>query len=83
MHRIFHIHPRELRFIALLSLTLLLIGLQLADGLRLAASGGSGWRSVDQAALERRIESGRLSDHEASWYHPSTPDEATALGRGP
>lgn len=83
MHRIKHLHPRELRFIGLVLLTALIIAMQLADGLRLAALGGSGWRTVDRAVLERRIETGELRDHEASWYHPATRDEVKALGVSP
>ena len=79
---IHHIHPRELRFLGLLLITALVIALQLADGLRLAGLTGSGWRVVDRQALERRIGAGDLSDREAVWYHPATPEETRAAGSG-
>jgi hypothetical protein len=78
-----HIHGRELRFLGLVLVTGLVIVLQLGDSLRLQGLQGSGWRVVDRAALERRIEAGELSDREASWYHPTADDEARAAGAGP
>jgi hypothetical protein len=73
-----HLHRRELRFLGLVALTLLLISLHLGSSLRLAERSGTGWRTVDLPALQRRIETGELSDREADWYHPATPDEAAA-----
>jgi hypothetical protein len=68
-------HPREAQFLAAVVLTALLIALHLAEGLRLAALGGSGHRVVDRAALERRIDAGDLRDREADWYHRATTRE--------
>ena len=75
-----HWHLRELRFLALVGITLCLIGLRLDAGLRLARQEGSGWRTIDLPALERRIESGELRDREAEWYHPHT--QAPGVGAG-
>ena len=75
-----HIHERELRFVGLVLVTGLAIALQLGDGLRLSGLAGSVWRVIDRQTLERRIEAGELSDHEAAWYHPATGDEARAAG---
>jgi hypothetical protein len=74
------LHGRELRFLALVLITGGAIVLQLGEGLRLAGLEGSGWRAVDLPALERRIESGALSDHEAVWYHETTKRETRATG---
>ncbi|ESQ14199.1 MAG: hypothetical protein N838_00670 [Thiohalocapsa sp. PB-PSB1] len=70
-----HWQQREARFLALLALTLLIIGLYLQQGLMLAAREGSGYRVIDTEALQRRIDIGELRDHEAQWYHPTRPDE--------
>jgi len=78
-----HLHVRELRFLGLIALTLLLMALHLGSSLRLAEISGTGWRVLDLPALQRRVESGELSDREAHWYHPATPDEAAALRGAP
>lgn len=73
--RIRHLHQRELRFLGLIAMSGILIALHLSAGLQLVGHEGSGWRSVDLDALQRRIDTGELRDHEADWYHPSTADE--------
>jgi hypothetical protein len=70
--RVRHWHRREARFVSLVALTALVIGLQLSAGLQLANREGTGWRAVDTAAIHRRIETGDLRDREADWYHPAT-----------
>jgi hypothetical protein len=70
-----HWQPRDLRFLGLVALTALAIGLYLDQGLRLAARAGTGHRVIDTAALQRRIDAGELRDREARWYHPTRPDE--------
>jgi len=82
MHQLRHIHERELRFLGLVLITGLVIALQLVDSLRPLGLSGSGWRVIDRQAVERRIESGELSDREASWYHPLSNDEAGAARAG-
>lgn len=71
-----HWHLRDVRFLGLIAMTALLIALHLGEGLRLAAREGSGHRVIDVKALERRIDAGDLSDREADWYHPATPQES-------
>ena len=70
-----HWHAREARFLGLIALSLALIALCLGEALQAAAHPGSGYRVLDRKALERRIQAGELSDREAGWYHPATPDE--------
>jgi hypothetical protein len=55
--------------------------LYLTSGLRLVGREGSGWRSLDLDALQRRIDAGELQGREADWYHRST-DEETRTIRG-
>jgi len=71
-----HFHRRELGFLALIALTGLLIALHLASGLDRVGIPGSGWRAIDRASLERRIESGELRDREAEWFRPARNGEA-------
>ena len=78
-----HLHLRELRFLGLIALTLLLMALHLGSSLRLSEISGTGWRAPDLPALQRRLESGELSDREANWYHPAAPDEAAAVRGAP
>jgi hypothetical protein len=78
-----HLHRRELRFLAFIAVSVSLIALYLSAGLRLAGDTGSGWRSIDLDALQRRIETGELRDREARWYHPSTPEETGISGERP
>ncbi len=67
---------RDLPLPALILLCLTLIGLHLRLVSKEAADAGTGgWRHIDRAALERRIESGDLRDVRADWYHPTRPDE--------
>jgi hypothetical protein len=67
-----HWRGRELRFLGLVAITVGLMALYLNAGLRLAQQEGSGWRTINLEALQRRVESGELSDHEARWYHLQT-----------
>ena len=75
-----HWHLRDVRFLGLIAMTALLIALHLGEGLRLAAREGSGHRVIDVKALERRIDAGDLSDREADWYHPASPQESGGGG---
>ena len=75
-----HWHRRDVRFLALIAMTALLIALHLGEGLRLAAREGSGHRVIDVKALQRRIDAGDLSDREADWYHLATPQESRGGG---
>lgn len=80
IHPLRTIHRRELRFLGLILMTGLVIALLLAEGLRLSGLGGVGWRAIDRQALQRRIDSGDLSDREASWYHAASEGEVRAAG---
>lgn len=73
-----HAHPRgrDLPLLALVLVALLLIGLHLQGALEQSGHPGSGgWRRIDRAALEQRIERGDLRDRRADWAHPTRPDE--------
>lgn len=74
---------RELRFLGLIAITVLLMALHLSSGLHLADQEGSGWRKIDLEALQRRIETGELREREADWYHPATPGEIRPQRGGP
>jgi len=68
-----HLRGRDLRFVAVVALNLACIGAYVATQTGPADASAGGWRRVDQAALERRIESGELSGREALWYQPVAP----------
>jgi hypothetical protein len=61
---------RDLKLVVLVALTGLFIALYLAEALELAAQQGSGWRTLDLQSLQRRIESGELTDRKADLYRP-------------
>ena len=66
-----HLHHRDLGFIGLVGISLILIASYLVAGYGLIDQQGSGWRRIDLKALQQRIDTGDLRDHEASWYHPA------------
>jgi hypothetical protein len=78
-----HLRGRELRFLTLVALNLLLIGISLDEGLRLAQRPGTGWRTPDLEVLQRRLNDGSLSRREADWYHPARQDPASGSGVNP
>jgi hypothetical protein len=66
--RAWHLRRRDLRFLGVVALTLAAIGAFLATESGAPETGVGGWRRIDRAALERRIESGELSRKEAVWW---------------
>ncbi len=68
-----HLRARDLRFVAVVALNLACIGAYVATQTGPGDAGAGGWRRIDRAALERRIESGELSGREALWYQPVSP----------
>ncbi len=62
---------QDLRLVVLIAISLVLIGLHLNEVGHVSSESGSGWRQVDLEALQRRIETGDLSDREADWYRPA------------
>lgn len=64
---------RDLRFLGVVALNLAAIGAFLATESGAPETAVGGWRRIDRAALERRIESGELSGREALWYRPVAP----------
>ena len=68
--RAWHLRRRDLRFLGVVALTLAAIGAFLATESGAPETGVGGWRRIDRAALESRIESGELSRKEASWWRP-------------
>lgn len=73
-----HSQLRDLRFLTLVLLNLLLIGGFLIRGVGGDSSPPGGWRRIDLQALQTRIETGELADVEARWYHGVTADESEA-----
>ena len=68
--RAWHLRRRDLRFLGVVAVTLAAIGAFLATESGAPETGVGGWRRIDRAALERRIESGELSRKEGSWWRP-------------
>jgi hypothetical protein len=66
--RAWHLRRRDLRFLAVVALNLAAIGAFLATESGAPPTGVGGWRRIDRAALEGRIESGELSRKEALWW---------------
>lgn len=70
-----HWKVRDWRFVGWVGLTLLCIGLYLSTAGPGMDRTHPGWRRIDTAALQQRIDSGGLSGREAQWYHPARPKE--------
>jgi hypothetical protein len=68
-------HAADFRLLALLGATLVCVGLFLSQQGGEAANTSGGWRQIDLPTLQQRIDAGELSDREALWYHPATPEE--------
>jgi hypothetical protein len=71
--RPWHLRRRDLRFLGVVVLNLAAIGAFLATESGTPETAVGGWRRIDRAALERRIESGELRGQEALWYRPLAP----------
>ena len=71
MRRYFR-HLRDIQLLGLVCVTLAFIGLFLTAQIQRLEAEGSGWRRIDIELLQKRMESGDLSDHEALWYHTDT-----------
>jgi len=71
MRRYFR-HLRDMQLLGLVGVTLVFIGFFLTAQLQQLEAEGSGWRRIDLELLQKRMQSGDLSDHEAVWYHPET-----------
>ena len=69
--RAWHLRRRDLRFLAVVALNLAAVAGFLATESGPPDVAGGGWRRIDRAALEARIESGELSRKEASWARPA------------
>jgi len=74
-----HSRLRDLRFVFLVLLNLLLIGGFLVSGAGGESGPPGGWRRIDLQALQTRIEAGELVDTEARWYHR---EQANKAGQG-
>lgn len=77
MSSFFHLrHLQDLRLIVLILVSLVLIGFHLNQAGGGAGEAGASWRKLDIEALQRRIETGDLSDREADWYRQLGSDRA-------
>ncbi len=63
----FRFRLRDARLIALVLVCLAIAGGALVEGLTTLPPGG--WRKIDRRALDERLGDGRLTRHEAEWYH--------------
>ncbi|MBL3528513.1 MAG: hypothetical protein JMN27_13680 [gamma proteobacterium endosymbiont of Lamellibrachia anaximandri] len=69
-----HWHGSDYRLVGLLSLTLVMIALFLL-GQQETGMSGSSWRRIDMEIFQERLDSGKLSTHEAEWFHAAKPAE--------
>ena len=68
-------HRHDLELLALTGSLLAAIAGHLATELGRSGTQGASWRRIDTEAVQRLIDSGELSDREASWYHRTRPRE--------
>jgi hypothetical protein len=73
------VHPRDLRFAAFVLANLLCLGGFIAGSLEGAAPADGGWRRIDRAALQARIDAGDLASREARWYRDATEPRGPGL----
>ena len=68
-----HLRRRDLRFLGVVALNLACVAAYLATESGAPETAVGGWRRIDRAALESRIESGELSRKEAVWWREIQP----------
>jgi hypothetical protein len=73
MHELRHTLTHDWPVIALVAINLAGIGLYLGAGPTWQE--GAGYRVIDIKAVQRMLDSGDLSRHEAEWYQSNTPLE--------
>jgi hypothetical protein len=66
--RAWHLRRRDRRFVAVVALNLVAIAGFLATETGSPDAPAGGWRRIDRAALEARIEAGELSRKEGLWW---------------
>ncbi len=69
------LHRRDAPFLLLVLLTLGAIAMYLGQGVLGGNDTGKAWRRIDTQAVQRLLDAGELSTHEAAWYHEARPDE--------
>jgi hypothetical protein len=73
MHELRRILTHDWPVIVLVAITLAGVGLYLGAGP--AWQKGAGYRVIDIKAVQRMLDSGDLSRHEAEWYRSNTSSE--------
>ncbi len=73
---------RDAPFILLVLLTLGAIAMYLGQGVSGGNDTGRAWRRIDTQAVQRLLDAGELSAHEAVWYHETRPDELVQARAG-
>ena len=71
--RAWYLRRRDRRFLGVVALNLVCVAGYLATESGAPETSVGGWRRIDRAALERRIESGELSRKEAVWWREVEP----------
>jgi len=70
-----HLRRRDVHFVAMVAVNLLLIGAFLAAAGPAREGPAGGWRKIDTAAVLSRIDEGELQKTEARWYRPGPAGE--------
>jgi hypothetical protein len=68
-----HLRRRDLRFLGVVALNLACVAGYVATQSGAHDTAVGGWRRIDRAALESRIEAGELSRREAVWWREVQP----------
>jgi hypothetical protein len=68
-----HLRRRDRRFLGVVALTLACVAAYVATQSGAPETVVGGWRRIDRAALESRIEAGELSRREAVWWREVQP----------
>ncbi|MCP4700004.1 MAG: hypothetical protein GY862_24605 [Gammaproteobacteria bacterium] len=76
-HRFRKLHTQDVRFITLILLNVLCIFGFFFESLGSAGEKPGPWRKVDIEAIEKKMQAGDLTRHEAEWYRAVPPGPLT------